>query len=167
MFLEILVKKYFVYSKKIFFFFFFLKCFLFFFFNVVLQLESAFAEVLEKAVVTKEDKGFKVENSNVNVKSSEANSNLIGSSLSTDFAPESSGDSSAIVSSQSTPSKQDYEARKNTFSSLYSLGSASTLSVRSIGSGKSKPPNIFIYSESSTTIENMKSILSETLHKHK
>ena len=71
-------------------------------------------------------------------------------------------------STQSTPSKHDSSGvRKNTFSSLYSLGSASTLSVRSITSGKTKPPNVLIYAESPSTTDNIKNVLSETLHKHK
>ncbi|KAK6641797.1 hypothetical protein RUM44_013514 [Polyplax serrata] len=80
--------------------------------------------------------------------------------------PRPSREGSLILSTQSTP-RHEFQARKSTFSSLYSLGSASTLSIRSVGSGKGKPPNVLIYAESSTTTENIKAVLNETLHKHK
>lgn len=87
--------------------------------------------------------------------------------LSTDTTPQTSHESSTVVSAQSTPSKYNLHARKNTFSSLHSLGSASTISIRSSGSGKSKPPNVLVYSESPATTDNIKSVLNDTLHKHK
>lgn len=87
--------------------------------------------------------------------------------LSTDTTPQTSRDSSTVVSAQSTPSKYNFQGRKNTFSSLHSLGSASTISIRSSGSGKTKPPNVLVYSESPATSDNIKSVLNDTLHRHK
>lgn len=87
--------------------------------------------------------------------------------LSTDTTPQTSRESSTVVSAQSTPSKYNFQGRKNTFSSLHSLGSASTISIRSSGSGKTKPPNVLVYSESPATTDNIKSVLNDTLHRHK
>ncbi|KAL0275858.1 UNVERIFIED_CONTAM: hypothetical protein PYX00_003583 [Menopon gallinae] len=84
--------------------------------------------------------------------------------LSSESSPQSSNESSVAVSAQSTPIRQSFQGRKNTFSSLHSIGSASTASIVS---GKYKPPNVLVYSESPTTTENMKGLLSELLHKHK
>lgn len=87
--------------------------------------------------------------------------------LSSEHTPVTSCESSTVVSAQSTPSRYNSQARKNTFSSLHSLGSASTISIRSSGSGKSKPPNVLVYSESQATTDHIKAVLNDTLHRHK
>lgn len=79
-------------------------------------------------------------------------------------------DISVNNSCASTPSRVILAPRKNTFASLSSLGSitsGSTMSLKSVSSVKMKPPNVLVYSESPLTTENVKAVLNETLHRHK
>lgn len=77
---------------------------------------------------------------------------------------------SEASSSASTPVRVLPAGRKNTFASISSLGSlqsGSTASLRSASSVRMKPPNVLVYSESPLTTENVKSVLNDTLHRHK